>query len=65
LGQGCDFAGADLSVQDADTQLVADRGSVHVKDMLEASALETGEAGVVNEVVLEEKNEIHEKIQEI
>ena len=61
LIQERDLAGADLSVQDADTELIADRGPVDVEDMLEAAALETDDAGVVNKVVLEEEDEVHGK----
>ena len=62
LIQERDLPGSDLSVQDADTKLFADRSAVYFEDMLETAALETGDAGVVNKVVLEEKDEVHSEI---
>jgi hypothetical protein len=59
LTQERNLPGSDESIQNTDTELIAHRSAVYFEDMLEASALETDDTGVVNKVVLEEKNEIH------
>ncbi|MGC1454844.1 MAG: hypothetical protein WA946_06610, partial [Nitrospirota bacterium] len=52
---------ADPSVQDTDAELIPDRSAVNFKNMLEPSALESNDC-IVDEVVLEKKDEVHSEI---